>query len=277
MLKPKRENLHKKSQLDGGWAKRIQYTSHMVNSLPESFQSGLHKSWKTFFNNNVYSGLGDVDMSRLIEKYTRSGIPSLVYVSLKLLKAFLKCTDEELIAFYNYDLRVCYSVGLRDLENHMLESIMVDKEMKILDSADPSIENEENDDMLHQMILDGIKGLDFQGSVPNINFSIFYSQMKKLFLLETYITILQGFYNDLPDKDRNRFESRVRQYIGSDASLIISKLEFSELDLHLNRILALLFYFETLYRNHDNINQMKNYQIAKKVLNDRFHISVESE
>ena len=98
------------------------------------------------------------------------------------------------------------------------------------------------------------------------------SFIKQMSRLEFLVKVLQNFYRDLPDEEKERWESLLAEYIEEEAEHISFRLRRSEVEEHLKRVGDLLFQLHEAYAESDKTNGLKSYQHVGRVLSEQFNV-----
>jgi len=119
---------------------------------------------------------------------------------------------------------------------------------------------------------DALKQLGVDTSARRMDSSFVGSFIKQMSRLEFLVKVLQNFYRDLPDEEKERWESLLAEYIEEEAEHISFRLRRSEVEEHLKRVGDLLFQLHEAYAESDKTNGLKSYQHVSRVLSEQFNV-----
>lgn len=121
---------------------------------------------------------------------------------------------------------------------------------------------------------DAFKRLGVDTSVQRMDSSFVGSFIKQMSRLELMVKVLQNFYHDLPELEKEKWKPLVSKYIEEEAEHISFRLKRSEVEEHLKKVGELLFRIHEAYSEDEKINGLKSYQHMGRVLKEQFNIVI---
>lgn len=245
----------------------------IVHQLPVGVKKMLDKSWAPAFRKLVFE---KIDEKRYAELYSdvpsRPNFPVNVWVGLEIIKGTFDYTDEELLEQFHFNLLTAHALGQEGLGELTLCSRTIyynrQRLLKYEERAGCNLLEEEfkgiTDDALKQLGVDtGMQRMDssFVGS--------FIKQMSRL---ELVVKVLQNFYKDLPQAEKERWKSLLAEYLDEEAEHISFHLRRSEVEEHLKKVGELLFQLHEAYAEDEEINGLKSYQHVGRELREQYNV-----
>jgi len=119
-------------------------------------------------------------------------------------------------------------------------------------------------------------------SRPNFPVNVWVSleMLKELFDLtdeELLVKVLQNLYRDLPATEQNRCQTRLGEYVESEADHITYRLKREQVEEHLKKVGELLFDLHEAYKDDDRINGLKSYRHVGRVLMEQYDIKADGD
>jgi len=249
-----------------------------VAMLPKHIKDLLQKSWAEVFYKRIFCQIDERKFSVLFSrKKSRPNFPINIYVGLEILKQLFNWSDEEMISNFHLNFQVCYALGIENFgEITLAPRTIYYNRKRIIDYEEKNGVNL-FEDVFRQITLDEIKALGIDASVQRMDSSLISSNIKKMSRLELAIKVLQNFYGDLPEQERNRHYEMVKDYVDWDADSITFKLKNTELDQQLSRVGELLLYFRTLYQDSEGIKVWRSFRHVSRVLDEQFTIQADGD
>ncbi len=247
----------------------------IVHQLPQGVKKILDKSWAPAFRKLVFE---KVDEKRYAGLYSdidsRPNFPVNVWVGLEVIKGLFDYTDEEVIEQFHFNLLTAYAVGQEGLgELTLCPRTVYYNRSRVLE-----YEGETGRNLIEEEFKgitdDAFKRLGVDTSVQRMDSSFVGSFIKQMSRLELIVKVLQNFYHDLPELEKEKWKPLVSKYIEEEAEHISFRLRRSEVEEHLKKVGELLFRIHEAYSEDEKINGLKSYQQMGRVLKEQFNIVI---
>ena len=241
----------------------------MVELLPLRLKESLKRSWAEEFHKRIFSQMDRKVISQIFVKENEEGIPPSIYMGLEIMKLLFDWSDEELIANLNFDLRVCYALGLKNLGEIIVETqALTDQRDKLLKYARKASIEERAEIVKRLQPKDDERNDSLLSSADLSNFFANFTKVKQLNIV---IDALKDFYSELPEVEKKWYEQMVRYYVKDDTERIIARIKISEVNKHLHRLMAILLYFNEIYGSNPELNRSKSFLKIRQALYHRYH------
>jgi hypothetical protein len=247
----------------------------IVHQLPAGVKKILDKSWSPAFRKLVFEKVEEKRYAGLYsEILSRPNFPVNVWVGLEIIKGLFDYTDEELIEQFHFNLLTAYAVGQEGLGELTLcpRTIYYNRE-RLLEYEGKTGRNLIEEEF-KGITDDAFKRLGVDTSVQRMDSSFVGSFMKQMSRLELTAKVLQNFYRDMPDMEKERFKPLVSRYIEEEAEHISFRLRRSEVEESLKKVGELLLQLHETYAGDEEVSVLKSYQHIGRVLKEQFNIVI---
>jgi hypothetical protein len=249
-----------------------------VSHLPKSMKERLSNSWASVFYHQIFKKIDEKKFSVLYSaKKSRPNFPVNIWVGLEILKELFVWTDEELFNQFHFNLQTCYALGLEDLGKETLADRTLYYNRSRLVKYQGTTDRDLFKEVFEEITDEAIELLGIKTSFQRMDSSLIGSNIRKMTRLELLVKVLQNFWNDLPDKQRNRHFHLVKDYVEPKASGYCYHLNRSQVNEKLKSVGKLLAYFKRLYKDDAAITGRKSYSHIQRVLEDQFVVSEDLE
>lgn len=250
----------------------------MVYQFPLGVKKMLDKSWAPAFRKLIFE---KIDESRYAELYSdipsRPNFPVNVWVGLEIIKSLFDYTDEELVEQWHFNLLTAYALGQEGLGELTLSirTIYYNRE-RLLEYEDKTgcnlLEKE-----FQSLTDDALKKLGVDTKIQRMDSSFVGSYIKQMSRLELVVKVLQNFYNDLAEIEKEHWKSLLIDYLGEEAQHLSFRLKRAEVEAHLKQIGEWLFKLHQAYANDDSLTGLKSYQHLGRVLSEQYQLTNNKE
>lgn len=249
-----------------------------VQQLPVGVARMMERSWAPAFRQLIFE---KIDEGRYAELYSplksRPNFPVNIWVGLEIIKGLFDYTDQELLEQFHFNLLTAYALGQDNLgEVTLCERTLYYNRERLLDYEAKTGRNLLEEEF--QAITDqAIEQLHLDAKTQRMDSSFVGSFIKQMSRLELVVKVLQNFYYDLPETERNRWASRLARYVDDEAEHISYHLKRAQIEEHLKEVGALLFELHEAYAGDEVIGGLTSYQHLGRVLREQFAIVTRGE
>ena len=241
--------------------------------LPMGVKKILDKSWAPAFRKLIFEKIDEKRYAGLYsEVASRPNFAVNVWVGLEVVKGLFDYTDEELLEQFHFNLLIAYALGQDGLGELTLCIRTVYYNRKRLLEYETGTGCNLLGEEFKGITDDALKQLGVDTGAQRMDSSFVGSFIKQMSRLEFLVKVLQNFYRDLPDEEKERWESLLAEYIEEEAEHISFRLRRSEVEEHLKRVGDLLFQLHEAYAESDKTNGLKSYQHVGRVLSEQFNV-----
>lgn len=248
----------------------------MVHQLPLGVKKILDKSWAPAFRKLVFE---KVDEKRYADLYSdvvsRPNFPVNVWVGLEIVKGLFDYTDEEVIEQFHFNLLTAYAVGQEGLgELTLCPRTIYYNRQRLLEYEGRTGRNLIEEEF--KGITDkALKQLGVNTTIQRMDSSFVGSFIKQMSRLELIVKVLQNFYHDLPEVEKDRWKAVLGVYIEEEAEHISFRLRRSEIEEHLSKVGQLLFQLHEAYAEDEQVSNLRSYGHMGRVMKEQFNIITE--
>jgi len=249
-----------------------------VQQLPMGVSKMMDRSWSPAFRRLIFEKIDEGRYGGLYSPLkSRPNFPVNIWVGLEIIKGLFDYTDQELLEQFHFNLLTAYALGQENLgEVTLCERTLYYNRERLLEYEAETGRNllaEEFEAITDQ----AIEQLHLDTKTQRMDSSFVGSFIKQMSRLELVVKVLQNFYQDLPEAERNRWVSRLGQYVDDEAEHISYRLKRAEVERHLQEVGALLFELHEAYASDEAVSGLTSYQHVSRVLREQFTLVTKGE
>ena len=245
-----------------------------VAMLPDYLQKRLRNSWAAAFNQVCYRRLDNRVLTYFFSPNDCSNrVPLDVYFGLEIMKLLFDWSDDQLLTNFHFDLRVAFAVGQESLGTTQITPQSLSALRKqVLNFVQKVPLTLSKAGIFNRITKREIAAMKIQTKTQQIDFSSIYDNIKNIEKLETALRTLKNFYEELKAEEQLWYYPYVQSYVRADVSKTIARFKASEIEEQTKKVLAILYYFNIIYYNHDEISKMPTFLEIRKLLFKEFNI-----
>lgn len=250
----------------------------IVHQLPLGVKRMLDESWAPAFRKLVFE---KIDEKRYVELYSdipsRPNFPVNVWVGLEIIKGIFDYTDEELMEQWHFNLLTAYALGQEGLGELTLciRTLYYNRE-RLLEYEARTGRNLLEEEF-KGITDDALKQLGVDTGTQRMDSSFVGSFIKQMSRLELVVKVLQNFYKDLPEVEKEHWQPLLADYVEEEAQHLSFRLKRSEVEAHLKKVGEWLFKLQETYARDERITGLGSYQQMGRVLQEQFQVMKEKE
>lgn len=250
----------------------------MVHQLPVGVKKILDESWSPAFRKLVFEKIEERRYAGLYSDIvSRPNFPVNVWVGLEIIKGVFDYTDEEVIEEFHFNLLTAYAVGQEGLgELTLCPRTIYYNRGRLLEYEGRTGRNLIEEEF-KGITDEALKQLGVNTKVQRMDSSFVGSFIKQMSRLEIVVKVMQNFYRELPEVEKERWKPLLGEYIEEEAEHISFRLKRSEVEEHLEKAGQLLFQLHEAYAQDEEISSLKSYSHTGRVLKEQFNIVVEKD
>ncbi len=246
--------------------------------LSKGVKNMLQKSWAPAFREHIFLKINEQRFAVLYsDTASRPNFPVNVWVSLEMLKELFDLTDEELLEQFHFNYLFAHALGLEGLG----ELSVCRRTLNYIRNRLLEYEEETERNLLEEefqaLADDAAACFGVNTKLQRMDSSLVGSFIKKMTKLELLVKVLQNLYRDLPATEQNRCQTRLGEYVESEADHITYRLKREQVEEHLKKVGELLFDLHEAYKDDDRINGLKSYRHVGRVLMEQYDIKADGD
>jgi hypothetical protein len=250
----------------------------MVHQFSAGVMKRLDKSWAPAFREFIFEKIDERHYAGLYSTVeSRPNFPVNIWVGLEIIKMMFDYTDEELLDQFHFNLLTARALGQENLGDiTMSERTLYYNRERLLNYEALTGHNLLEEEF--QSITDkALTKLKINTKTQRMDSSFVGSFIKQMSRLELIAKVLQNFYRDLPEVEKERWKSKLASYIEDEAEHIAYQLKRAEVEEHLHKLGTLLFELHQTYEGDAKISAGRSYQHLSRILLEQYNITVSSK
>ncbi len=250
----------------------------VVHQLPLGVKKMLDKSWAPAFRRLIFEKIDEKRYAELYSKVpSRPNFPVNVWVGLEIIKGIFDYTDEEIMQQFHFNLLTTYALGQEGIGELTLCIRTLYYNRKRLLEYEARTGRNLLEEEFKGISDEALKQLSVDTGTQRMDSSFVGSFIKQMSRLELLVKVLQNFYKDLPEVEKERFRLLLTEYVEEEAEHISFRLRRSEVEEHLKKVGEFLFRLHEAYAEDEKINELKSYQHVGRVLKEQFNVVIGKE
>ena len=244
--------------------------------LEDQFDERLHNmlkgNWSDIFYENIFMCIDESIFKPLYSNHIgRSNFPVNILAALEIIKELFTLTDEQLLERYHFDLLVRRSLGLEDINEH----ILAPRTLYYFRSAIVEYELTHGVNLLMQVFKDGrdkiIREIGLKTGLQRTDSTMIEANIKKMNRLMLFHKVLSNFVTDLVAL-KIHVSSEIQELIKNDEDNFSYRLKKEEVLLKTKEISDHLYSLFVKYKENSDINGLKSFKNAERLLKEQCNI-----
>jgi hypothetical protein len=248
-------------------------------TLEDQFNERLHNmlkgNWSDIFYENIFMHIDESIFKTLYsEKMGRSNFPVNILVALEIVKELFALTDEQLLERYHFDLLVRRSLGLKDINEH----ILAPRTLYYFRSSISDHELATGENLLMHVFKDGrdkiIKELGIKTGLQRTDSTMIEANIKKMSRLMLFHKVLSNFVTDLAALDIH-VSIEIQELLKNDEDNFSYRLKKEETLAKTKEIGDYLYSLFIEHKENSDVNVLESFKNVKRLLKE--HCNIEKD
>lgn len=232
----------------------------------------LKGNWSDIFYNELFCKIDELIFKPLYsDHFGRGNFPVNILIGLEIIKELFSLTDEQLLERYHFDLLIRRSLGLKDLNEH----ILADRTLYYFRSSVAEYELTHGENLVMQVFKDGrdkiIEELGIKTGLQRTDSTLIGANIKKMNRLMLFHKVLSNFVNDLLSFKISISEV-IEKLVKDDEDAFTYRLKKDKYLSKTKEIGEYIYSLITVHGLNPDIKELKSFKDAERLLKDQCNI-----